>query len=190
VANLFTAVGGEWTFFGEDRSILLEKDVRAFFEIGHPTADEGDSLEESLTVDSHFLQISHSLDGFVLNFLQSVTVHTAELSLGCNSLTVEISFTEPFLLFGQTMDREAIRSIRAEGDVHLDQVDRSMEADVAEIFPEEGVIVLSGDVSIEDQKGVWQGDYIVFRRTCTAQLGEESDRALAPSGEDFGADLP
>jgi lipopolysaccharide export system protein LptA len=167
VGHLFTAVGGSWMFFGADRSVVLENNVQVFFETNlakslAPDGERGDGGFTAITAES--LQITGSDDGFVLEFSQNVVVQASDLLLSCDRLVVETAFERPVAMLDKTAMDEAIRRIIGDGHVRCEESGRCMEAEWMELFPREGLMVLSGKVSIADENGVVLGQRIVVRK--------------------------
>ncbi|MDR3316951.1 MAG: hypothetical protein LBS68_02715 [Puniceicoccales bacterium] len=170
VGNLFTAIGSRWTFFGEGRSIILEQEVQVFFEANivrtFSTASNGEPRkgEDFTTITAHALQISDSSQGFLLNFSQEVTILANDFKLTCDALEVEALYVDQAIFLDHGTAGEVLRSLRAEGNVHVEEPVRAIHADVMEFFPEEGVLLLSGNVSIAEDGMTFYGQKIFIRR--------------------------
>jgi lipopolysaccharide export system protein LptA len=180
VGNLFTATGDRWTFFGEDRSVLLDKNVHVFFETNLAKAIASDVADGDgggfTAVSSESLQLSDSGDGFMLEFSQSVTVRADDLLLTCDRLEVETICERPMATALLVRPAgEMIRVIRADGHAAMRDSQREIWADLAEIFPREGLVVLSGNATVASNAGVLRGQRIVLRQKDTRILVDEAN---------------
>ena len=124
-----------------------------------------------ITADS--LQVVRSADGFSLEFLQNVVTQSDELLLTCDRMEVETVWERPLAILEEKSAGEAIRRIHAQGHVRFAEALRHMEADRAELFPREGLAVLSGRVTISDGDGVVRGRRIVLRRDALHVLTDD-----------------
>jgi hypothetical protein len=178
VGNLFTAIGGRWTFFGEDHSMILERDVQVFFEtnVAQILSDDATKGGGFTCVTGDSLQITDCAHGFSLDFLQSVAVRADDFILTCDTLHVETLAVDPIVILEQRVGQESVRSIRAEGNVTVEGSGQVIHATVAELFPEEGVAILSGDVAVVDGDAPLKGRRVVLRH------GES--RVLVDAGAD------
>ncbi|MDR0340565.1 MAG: hypothetical protein LBH53_03360 [Puniceicoccales bacterium] len=162
--NLFTAVGGQWTFSGDERCLVLDGAVQVFLEIDGDTSLENALAEGGRTaIGCQHLQIIASDYFLTLHFSRDVSLRSSELSLDSDELVLEIAREEPMRILDQEFAGEAIRSLRAAGAVHVEWPTRSAMADGAQIFPGEGVIFLSGNVSVLEEKGQIQCQELLFR---------------------------
>ncbi|MDR3116988.1 MAG: LptA/OstA family protein [Puniceicoccales bacterium] len=164
VGNLFTVIGGRWTFFGADPSVILERDVQVFFETNLARALASGEEGGFTVIGADSLQVIRSADGFSLEFLQNVVTQSDELLLTCDRMVVETVWERPLAILEEKSTGEAIRRIHAQGHVHFEEARRHMEADGAELFPREGLAVLSGRVCVTDGERVVRGRHIVLRR--------------------------
>jgi lipopolysaccharide export system protein LptA len=164
VGNLFTVIGGRWTFFGSDHSVILERDVQVFFETNLASALASGKEGGFTVISADSLQVARSGDGFSLEFLQNVVTQSDDLLLTCDRMEVETVWEGPLAALEEKSAEEAIRRIHARGHVHSEEANRHMEADGVELFPREGLAVLSGRVTIADGENVVRGRRIVLRR--------------------------
>lgn len=170
VGHVFTAMGSQWSFFGEDHTIILERDIQVFFETdlsrilaGRAAIEEAGEETGFTAISSNSLQISDRPQGFVFDFIQAVEVKGSDFDLTCEELEVQTLSEGPIVMLDQKIASDQVREIRASGNVSLHDSSRFVEADVAELFPSSGVVVLSGHVKIVDDDGVLRGDRIVLK---------------------------
>jgi lipopolysaccharide export system protein LptA len=196
VGSLFTAVGGQWTFFGEDHSLILERDVQVFLETdvaallatdGPATGSQPEALplDGFTTLTSHSLEISDFPQGFLLHFTEAVAVQTDHFFLNCDRLDVEILAERPIVVLKEKITGEAVRQIRAVGHVCIEEELRHIHADAAELFPREGMLILSGNVSVEDADGTLKGSRIVVRQKDKRILVDDQDTVRQAISIDF-----
>jgi lipopolysaccharide export system protein LptA len=163
VGNLFTVIGGRWTFFGIDRSMILERDVQVFFETNLASALASGEEGGFTVITANSLQVVRTEDGFSLEFLQNVVTQADDLLLTCDRMDVETVWERPLAQLEEQSAVETIRRIHAQGHVRFEEVQRHMEADGAELFPREGLAVLSGRVTVSDGENVVRGRRIILR---------------------------
>jgi hypothetical protein len=173
VGRIFTATGNRWTFFGDGGTLLLEDGVQLFFE-----SDSGGELASSggpwpfpvdcgdgfATATGDALEVSGGPQVIFLRLFGSVSVRAPGFSLSCARLEAEIRCGQPLALLAKTLDGDSLRRVRADGGLCLEDGERLIHADGADIFPVEGVLLLSGAVCIEDAGTTLCGERIVLRR--------------------------
>ncbi len=141
------------------------------------TVIEGDHLE--MVADEHEAR-------FI--FTDNVRVIGNNIILTCDRLKVISSRQDGEQPTGERLGGMGrIRSIVASGRVHVSQEGREATAGRAEVSPDEGRVVLTGDPVIRDQQGEVSGDRIT--------LYQGLERAVVESGPDRPArvmlpDLP
>lgn len=170
VGHLFTAMGSHWSFFGDDHTIILERNIQVFFEtdlsrilVGRTAADGAGEENGFTAISSNSLQITDRGQGFAFDFIQAVEVKGNDFDLTCDELEVQTASEGSIVMLEQKIANDQVRKIRAAGNVHLRDSCRQIEADGAELFPSSGVVVLSGRVKITDEEGTLRGDRIVLK---------------------------
>jgi hypothetical protein len=165
--DLFTAVGGQWTFFGGERHLLLEDAVQVFLETKWDL--ENPPSEGSRTaIGGQNLQITVEEDVISLHFLGGVSLHSSGFTLDSDKLVVEIAREEPMRILGQNFTGETVRFMRAVGAVRINWPTHSIAADCAQIFPNDGAIFLSGNVVVleGEDRIQCQGELLFRGGTC------------------------
>jgi hypothetical protein len=170
--KMFTAMGVQWTFFGRDESIFLEKDVRVFFETNLGVAmvtednDNFSSYDDNgfTVISGDALQISPNPDGHVFDFLQNVEIKTNDFRMNCDRLEVCSSGGSPMRVFDYQLGGECVARMKGTGNVCMQQSHRSFFADCVELFPREGVVLLSGCVNAVDNGDHMHAEKFILRR--------------------------
>jgi lipopolysaccharide export system protein LptA len=119
--------------------------------------------ETFIVIDSDLLQISQSQEEFLFNFSQNVEVKGVDFRLTCDHLKMHGEGGIAMVAMEQKISHHHLRSIRALGHVFLEQDDCFASANLMELFPEEGVIIFSGDAKLRDEKGTLCAEKFILR---------------------------
>jgi hypothetical protein len=178
--ELFTALSTRWKIYGPGRRVVMGKDVRVFFETGIDPTDNGEWASDgrhTLITDAS-LEILFDSSGTVFNFNDRTEVLSGDFTMTCNSLKVWSLPGEISLVSGQPANNGKIQKIDAHGNVSAFLGERSFRANSCEIYPEEGVIIFSGNVRIEDKEDTAMGEKFLLRNGLCREMTDAANVEL------------
>jgi lipopolysaccharide export system protein LptA len=187
--SYFAAMGTRWTFTATDQSIALEENVQVFFESNlhtpFSTGDKGAAMDHGgafTAISSEFLLISRCDDELIFDFLGTVEVRSDDFSMACDRLEIHSHSELYTLAMGKKIPGPCLRNMRAIGQVSIEQNGHRASADAVELFPNEGVLVLSGNATLCDENGSAVAEQLILRdkerRIVVQQSGQERSKIL------------
>ncbi|MDR1456577.1 MAG: hypothetical protein LBI34_00735 [Puniceicoccales bacterium] len=165
--ELFTALSTRWKIFGSDKRMVMDRDIRVFFEGVFDAAINGECTQGSdgryTLITSAFLQISYDSKGVFFYFNDRAEIQSGNLEMTCDSLRV-LNFPEKSWAAPNRSAGDRIRQkIDAVGNVSGFWRNRSFSANACEIYPKENVIVFSGNVRIGNGENIITGEKFILR---------------------------
>jgi hypothetical protein len=161
--EFFTALSTRWKIYGPDRRVVMGGDVRVFFETGIDIDGEYAPDGRHTLITGAALEILFDPGGTVFNFAGPTEVQSGDFTMTCNSLRVRSLRGEFGIVPGQSVERGKIQKIDADGNVSAFLGDRPFQANSCEIYPEENVVVFSGNVRIGGEEGTVTGEKFILR---------------------------
>jgi lipopolysaccharide transport protein LptA len=146
-----------------------------------PTVIDSDRLEMvTLEEETHFV------------FSDNVIVTATNMTVRCDRLEVFAGRHANAAEGEQTNELGRIQRIFAIGNVRIEQEGRQATSGRAEVFPQEGMIVLTENPVIEDSQGRVSGERIVLyqgeSRAVVESGATQPARVFLPTLPDLGAD--
>jgi hypothetical protein len=186
--ELFTVMGARWKFQRDDNQITLDREVRVFFEVDLARELEGDtgkSFDAGYTsVTGECLRICPSSMGIFFDFTGHVEVLSSDFALTCDHLTLQSVEEKPVFILSEPLGGTRIRNVKTDGNVFVSHGKQTFQADRGEIFPEEGILVLTGNVSIDDTVDIVTGEKFIIRD------GKKRDLCQIQEGKDCSVAFP
>lgn len=178
--ELFTALSTRWKIYGPGRRVVMGKDVRVFFETGIDPTGDGEWAPDArhTLITSASLEILFDSSGTVFSFNDRTEVLSGGFTMTCNSLNAWSLPGEVLLIPGQPANSGKIQKIDARGNVSVLLGERSFRANFCEIYPEEGVIIFSGNVRIEDKESIVTGEKFLLRNGLCREMTDAANVEL------------
>ncbi|MDR2677791.1 MAG: hypothetical protein LBB26_04530 [Puniceicoccales bacterium] len=180
--ELFTALSTRWKIYGPARRVVMDRDVRVFFEIGIDDTVEGECGPGSdgryTLITSASLQILSNSDSTIFDFTGQTEVLSGDFAMTCDALSVQSLSDGFWIIPGRLAGNGKIQKIDAHGNISALWGDKSLQADSCEIYPEENVVILSGNVHIGNEKGSITGGKFILRSGLCQMITDTANMEL------------